>query len=45
MESKLRGGEKTILLLARALYRAPNRNSPLLILDKLDKGLPTVKQQ
>jgi ABC-type transport system involved in cytochrome bd biosynthesis fused ATPase/permease subunit len=40
LENKLSGGQKTRLLLARALYRARNRNSPLLILDEPDKGLP-----
>ncbi|CAF1456959.1 unnamed protein product [Adineta steineri] len=40
MENKLSGGQKMRLLLARALYRAHNRNSSLLILDEPDKGLP-----
>ncbi|UJR32426.1 hypothetical protein I4U23_019888 [Adineta vaga] len=40
MENKLSGGQKTRLLLARALYRAHNRHSSLLILDEPDKGLP-----
>jgi ABC-type transport system involved in cytochrome bd biosynthesis fused ATPase/permease subunit len=40
MENKLSGGQKTRLLLARALYRAHHRNSSLLILDEPDKGLP-----
>ena len=40
MENKLSGGQKTRLLLARALYRAEQRKSPLLILDEPDKGLP-----
>lgn len=40
MENKLSGGQKTRLLLARALYRAQNRKSSLLILDEPDKGLP-----
>jgi ABC-type transport system involved in cytochrome bd biosynthesis fused ATPase/permease subunit len=40
MENKLSGGQKTRLLLGRALYRAHHRNSSLLILDEPDKGLP-----
>ena len=40
MENKLSGGQKTRLLLARALFRAEQRKSPLLILDEPDKGLP-----
>jgi ABC-type transport system involved in cytochrome bd biosynthesis fused ATPase/permease subunit len=40
IENKLSGGQKTRMLLARALYRAHNRNSSLLILDEPDKGLP-----
>ncbi|CAF4198737.1 unnamed protein product [Adineta steineri] len=40
MENKLSGGQKTRLLLARALYRAHRRCSSLLILDEPDKGLP-----
>jgi ABC-type transport system involved in cytochrome bd biosynthesis fused ATPase/permease subunit len=40
IESKLSGGQKTRLLLARALYRAQQRNCSLLILDEPDKGLP-----
>jgi ABC-type transport system involved in cytochrome bd biosynthesis fused ATPase/permease subunit len=40
MENKLSGGQKTRLLLARALFRAHHRNSTLLILDEPDKGLP-----
>jgi ABC-type transport system involved in cytochrome bd biosynthesis fused ATPase/permease subunit len=40
MENKLSGGQKTRLLLARALYRAHHRHSSLLILDEPDKGLP-----
>lgn len=40
MENKLSGGQKTRLLLARALFRADQRHSPLLILDEPDKGLP-----
>ncbi|CAF1458336.1 unnamed protein product [Rotaria sordida] len=38
MENKLSGGQKTRLLLARALYRAYHRNSSILILDEPDKG-------
>ncbi|CAF1270392.1 unnamed protein product [Didymodactylos carnosus] len=40
MENKLSGGQKTRLLLARALFRAHHRQSSLLILDEPDKGLP-----
>ena len=40
MENKLSGGQKTRLLLARALFRAEHRSSSLLILDEPDKGLP-----
>ena len=40
MENKLSGGQKTRLLLARALYRAHHRHSSMLILDEPDKGLP-----
>jgi ABC-type transport system involved in cytochrome bd biosynthesis fused ATPase/permease subunit len=40
MENKLSGGQKTRLLLARALYRVQQRSSSLLILDEPDKGLP-----
>jgi ABC-type transport system involved in cytochrome bd biosynthesis fused ATPase/permease subunit len=40
IENKLSGGQKTRLLLARALYRAHHRHSSLLILDEPDKGLP-----
>jgi len=40
IENKLSGGQKTPLLLARALYRAHSHNSSLLILDEPDKGLP-----
>ena len=40
MENRLSGGQKTRLLLARALYRAHHRHSALLILDEPDKGLP-----
>ena len=40
MENKLSGGQKTRLLLGRALFRAEHRNSSLLILDEPDKGLP-----
>ena len=40
MENKLSGGQKTRLLLARALFRVQNRHSSLLILDEPDKGLP-----
>jgi ABC-type transport system involved in cytochrome bd biosynthesis fused ATPase/permease subunit len=40
MENKLSGGQKTRLLLARALYRVHLRSSSLLILDEPDKGLP-----
>lgn len=40
LENKLSGGQKTRLLLARALYRAHHRNSSLLILDEPDRGLP-----
>ena len=38
--NKLSGGQKTRLLLARALFRAHSRHSSLLILDEPDKGLP-----
>ena len=41
MENKLSGGQKTRLLLARALYRAYHRHSTLLVLDEPDKGLPS----
>jgi ABC-type transport system involved in cytochrome bd biosynthesis fused ATPase/permease subunit len=40
LENKLSGGQKTRLLLARALFRAHNRQSSMLILDEPDKGLP-----
>jgi ABC-type transport system involved in cytochrome bd biosynthesis fused ATPase/permease subunit len=40
VENKLSGGQKTRLLLARALFRAHQRRSSLLILDEPDKGLP-----
>jgi ABC-type transport system involved in cytochrome bd biosynthesis fused ATPase/permease subunit len=40
LENKLSGGQKTRLLLARALFRAHNRHSSMLILDEPDKGLP-----
>ncbi|CAF1038431.1 unnamed protein product [Rotaria sordida] len=40
MENKLSGGQKTRLLLARALYRAHHRHASLLILDEPDQGLP-----
>jgi ABC-type transport system involved in cytochrome bd biosynthesis fused ATPase/permease subunit len=40
LENKLSGGQKTRLLLARALFRAHNRQSTMLILDEPDKGLP-----
>ena len=40
IDNRLSGGQKTRLLLARALYRAEHRQSPLLILDEPDKGLP-----
>ncbi|CAF5095615.1 unnamed protein product, partial [Rotaria sp. Silwood1] len=40
MENKLSGGQKTRLLLARALYRAYQRHASLLILDEPDQGLP-----
>ena len=40
LENKLSGGQKTRLLLARALYRAYRCNSSILILDEPDKGLP-----
>lgn len=40
LENKLSGGQKTRLLFARALFRAHNRHSSMLILDEPDKGLP-----
>ncbi|CAF2176532.1 unnamed protein product [Rotaria magnacalcarata] len=40
LENKLSGGQKTRLLLARALFQAHQRQSPILILDEPDKGLP-----
>jgi ABC-type transport system involved in cytochrome bd biosynthesis fused ATPase/permease subunit len=40
IENKLSGGQKTRLLLARALFRTHQRHSSLLILDEPDKGLP-----
>ena len=40
IENKLSGGQKTRILLARALFRAHHRNSSILILDEPDKGLP-----
>jgi ABC-type transport system involved in cytochrome bd biosynthesis fused ATPase/permease subunit len=40
IENKINGGQKTRLLLGRALYRAHHRNSSLLILDEPDQGLP-----
>ncbi|CAF2391058.1 unnamed protein product [Rotaria sp. Silwood2] len=41
MENKLSGGQKTRLLLARALFRAHHRHASLLILDEPDQGLPS----
>ncbi len=43
VKDKLSGGQKTRLLLARALFRASEycRNSTVLILDEPDKGLPS----
>lgn len=43
VKDKLSGGQKTRLLLARALFRASehSRNSSILILDEPDKGLPS----
>jgi ABC-type transport system involved in cytochrome bd biosynthesis fused ATPase/permease subunit len=40
IENKLSGGQKTRLMLARALFLAHQRQSSLLILDEPDKGLP-----
>ena len=40
IENKLSGGQKIRLLLARALYRADQRHSSMLILDEPDQGLP-----
>ncbi|CAF4798825.1 unnamed protein product, partial [Rotaria magnacalcarata] len=40
LENKLSGGQKTRLLLARALFQTHQRQSPILILDEPDKGLP-----
>ncbi|CAF3696305.1 unnamed protein product [Rotaria sordida] len=40
LENKLSGGQKTRLLLARALFRTHQRQSLMLILDEPDKGLP-----
>ncbi len=40
LENKPSGGQKMRLLLARALFRAHNRQSSMLILDEPDKGLP-----
>lgn len=40
IENKLSGGQKIRLLLARALYRADQRHSSLVILDEPDQGLP-----
>lgn len=42
LKDKISGGQKTRLLLARALFRASEygRNSSILILDEPDKGLP-----
>jgi ABC-type transport system involved in cytochrome bd biosynthesis fused ATPase/permease subunit len=39
LENKLSEGQKTRLLLARALFRAHNRHSSMLILDEPDMGL------
>lgn len=43
VKGKLSGGQKTRLMLARALFRASEhcRNSTILILDEPDKGLPS----
>ena len=41
VENRLSGGQKTRLLLARALNRAEQRQSRLLILDEPDRGLPS----
>jgi ABC-type transport system involved in cytochrome bd biosynthesis fused ATPase/permease subunit len=41
VENRLSGGQKTRLMLARALSRAEQRQSQILILDEPDRGLPT----
>ena len=41
VENRLSGGQKTRLMLARALSRAEQRQSNLLILDEPDRGLPS----
>lgn len=42
IKDKLSGGQKTRLLLARALFRASDRKSKILVLDEPDKGLQPV---
>jgi ABC-type bacteriocin/lantibiotic exporter with double-glycine peptidase domain len=41
VENRLSGGQKTRLMLARALNRAEQRQSQILILDEPDRGLPS----
>jgi len=41
IENRLSGGQKTRLMLARALNRAKQRQSRILILDEPDRGLPS----
>ncbi|CAF4063041.1 unnamed protein product [Rotaria sp. Silwood2] len=41
VENQLSGGQKTRLMLARALNRAQQRQSRILILDEPDQGLPS----
>jgi ABC-type transport system involved in cytochrome bd biosynthesis fused ATPase/permease subunit len=41
VENRLSGGRKTRLMLARALSRAEQRQSNVLILDEPDRGLPS----